>query len=156
MAWRLSPHPKADHAREDEMNLDGVTRHWRARVAHEITELPGRLPVQREWLRRVGWHAGIAATIATAGLLMFAKVGEDVFQHESGSVDDLTRRWILAHQVPSLFTIFTWITNAGSPLPVGALTALVGLWLWHSRGRRAASGALIAPLLAQHCSTSSR
>ena len=40
------------------------------------------------------------------------------------------------------------ITNAGSSLPIIAITAVVSVWLWRSRGRRAASGAVLAPVLA--------
>ena len=90
----------------------------------------------------------MAAAMALTGLLLFGKIGEDVFQHESGSFDDGIRTWMLAHQTPRLFQLFTWITNAGSTVPILALTAIVCLWLWRRRGRHAAAGAIAAPVVA--------
>ena len=86
--------------------------------------------------------------MALTGLLLFAKIGEDVFQHESGSFDDAVRTWMLAHQTPGLFRAFTWVTNAGSTIPILALTAAVCVWLWRVKGRHAAAGAIAAPVVA--------
>lgn len=107
-----------------------------------------RAQLERAWTRRIGWHLFAAAAVAALGLALSAKVGEDVFAHESGSFDDVIRSWILAHQKPWIFSLFTGITNAGSSIPIGIVSLLIGAWLWRSRGRRAASGAIVAPLLA--------
>ncbi len=85
---------------------------------------------------------------ATLALLLFAKVGEDVFQHESGSFDDGVRTWMLQRRTPSLFVLFTWITTAGSVGPMLVLTTAVVLWLWRAKRRRAAAGAIVAPVVA--------
>lgn len=86
--------------------------------------------------------------VATLALLLFAKVGEDVFEHESGSFDDSVRTWMLHHRTPSLFVLFTWITTLGSLVPMLVLTTVVVLWLWQAKRRRAAAGAIAAPGLA--------
>lgn len=100
------------------------------------------------WRRHVAWHVLVATAMALTGLLLFAKIGEDVFQHESGSFDDAVRTWMLAHQTPGLLRAFTWVTNAGSTIPILALTAAVCVWLWRVKGRHAAAGAIAAPVVA--------
>lgn len=100
------------------------------------------------WRRRIAWNVLVAATMALTGLLLFAKIGEDVFQHESGSFDDGIRTLMLAHQTPGFFRLFTWVTNAGSTVPILALTAVGSLWLWRRNGRHAAAGAIAAPVVA--------
>ena len=100
------------------------------------------------WRRRIAWNVFVAAAMALTGLLLFAKIGEDVFQHESGSFDDSVRNWMLAHQTPALFRVFTWVTNAGSTVPILALTAIICMWLWQAKARHAAAGAIAAPVVA--------
>jgi len=100
------------------------------------------------WKHRIAWQLLGAATVAAIALALFASIGEDVFNHESGSVDDAVRSWMLAHQTPFLFTLFTGITNAGGTAPIAVLTALASLWLWRVRGRHTAAGAIVAPVLA--------
>lgn len=104
--------------------------------------------VREQWRRHIAWHVLAAALVAIAALGLFAMVGEDVFEHESGTFDGTIRVWMLAHRTPQLFRIFTWVTNAGGTLPVLALTTLVCLWLWRVHGRHAASGAVAAPVTA--------
>lgn len=104
--------------------------------------------VHAHWKRKIAWHVIAGSTVAAAALLLFAKVGEDVFEHESGSFDDAVRSWMLARQTPALFQIFTWITDAGSGAPIVALTLVICVWLWRAKGRHAASGTLLAPLVA--------
>ena len=104
--------------------------------------------VHGHWKRKIAWHVLAAAVVATSALLLFAKIGEDVFEHESGSFDAAVRSWMLARQTPALFRVFTWITNAGSSASIVAMTLAVCLWLWRFKGRHAASGAIVAPLVA--------
>ena len=100
------------------------------------------------WRRRIAWNVFVASAIALTGLLLFAKIGEDVFQHESSSFDGAVRNWMLAHQTPALFRVFTWVTNAGSTVAIMALTAIICLWLWRAKERHAAAGAIAAPVVA--------
>jgi undecaprenyl-diphosphatase len=104
--------------------------------------------VHAHWKRKIAWHVVAGSTVAAAALLLFAKVGEDVFEHESGSFDAAVRSWMLARQTRPLFQVLTWITNAGSIPPVVAMTLVVCLWLWRAKGRHAAAGALLAPIVA--------
>ena len=104
--------------------------------------------VHRRWKRRIAWHVLAAGAVASGALLLFAKVGEDVFEHESGSFDATLRAWMLARRTPALFHVFTWITNAGSSASLVSVTLLVSLWLWHFKGRHAAAAAILAPLVA--------
>lgn len=90
-------------------------------------------------LRAVAWQwIGIVATLVVS-LLLFAKVGEDVFDHESGAFDGTIRSWMTAHQTPLGMTLFAAITNAGSTVPMVVLAALVAGWLWRYRGRHTAA-----------------
>ena len=100
------------------------------------------------WQRHIASHVLAAAGAATTALFLFAKVGEDVFEHESGSFDGAVQRWMLGHRTPWLFRFFTWVTNAGSTLPLLVVTAGICLWLWRAHGRHAASGAIAAPVVA--------
>ena len=129
-------------AMTDMGEVGGVHLSWRRWLPPWASRLHLR------WKRRIAWHVLLAATAAAVGLMLFAKVGEDVFQHESGSFDDAVRHWMLAHQTPGLFRAFTWVTNAGSTVPILALTALGSLWLWRRKGRHVAAGAIAAPVLA--------
>ena len=104
--------------------------------------------VGEHWRRRIALNVLMTAAMALSGLLLFAKIGEDVFQHESGSFDDGIRSLMLAHQSPGLFRFFTWVTNAGSTAPILTLTALGSLWMWRRKGRHAAAGAIASPVLA--------
>jgi undecaprenyl-diphosphatase len=103
---------------------------------------------RRQWTRRIAWHLFLTVAIAAVGLALFAKVGEDVFEHESGSVDAAVRGWMLAHRTPAAFRLFTWVTNAGASLPIGIVAVAIGVWLWRARGRHVAAGALLAPVVA--------
>lgn len=126
----------------DAASASGLRLLWRRLPPGWLARLHGR------WKQRIAWHVLIAVGAATLGLILFAKVGEDVFQHESGSFDDAVRHWMLAHQTPVLFRVFTWVTNAGSSAPIIAATALVCVWLWRSKARHAATGAVAAPVVA--------
>jgi len=44
--------------------------------------------------------------VATLAPLLLAKVGEDVFEHGSGSFGDGSRTWMLRHRTPSWFVHF--------------------------------------------------
>jgi membrane-associated phospholipid phosphatase len=120
----------------------------RPRVSGQTVPPAWLTRVRAHWKRRIAWHVIAGSTVATAALLLFAKVGEDVFEHESGSFDAAVRSWMLARQTRPLFHVFTWITNAGSIPPIVAMTLVVCLWLWRAKGRHAAAGALLSPIVA--------
>ena len=97
---------------------------------------------------RLSWHVLSAAAASVVGFLLFARVGEDVFAHESGSFDDAIRMWMLGHRTHALFRGLTWVTNVGSSGPLLSATLVVCIWLWRAKRRYAASGALAAPTVA--------
>jgi undecaprenyl-diphosphatase len=117
------------------------------RITHCLPT-PWLVWIRRQWARRIAWHLLLTVAVCALGLALFTKVGEDVFEHESGSVDAAVRGWMLAHRSPGAFRVFTWITNSGASLPISIAALGIGLWLWHARGRHAAAGALLAPIVA--------
>jgi undecaprenyl-diphosphatase len=103
---------------------------WRARLTRFV----------RDWALVVG--------VAAVGLLGFAKVGEDVFAHESTSFDGAVQAWILAHQSPLADRIFTWITIVGGINAMRVLALATAAFLWYRGRRDVAAGVLIAPVFA--------
>ena len=126
-----------------EISKSGRSRLFRGRMPPMwLARFRGR------WQRHIASHVVAAAGAATIALFLFAKVGEDVFEHESGSFDGAVQRWMIGHRTPSLFRVFTWVTNAGGTPPLLVVTAGICLWLWRVHGRHAASGAIAAPVVA--------
>lgn len=56
--------------------------------------------------RRVTRFLLAGVGVATLAPLLLAKVGEDVFEHESGSFEGGVRTWMLHHGTPSWFVLF--------------------------------------------------
>jgi undecaprenyl-diphosphatase len=96
----------------------------------------------------IAWHMIATASAALISLALIAKVGEDVFEHESGSFDAAVRAWFLAHRTPFGETFFLWITRVGATAPVIAAAVVIGAWLWYRRGRRVGAGVVFAPAAA--------
>jgi undecaprenyl-diphosphatase len=123
---------------------------WR-RLAEWAQRVPFLVRVSERWRTWTGnflrdW--ALTVVLGVAMLLACAKLGEDVFEHETGSFDGAIQRWVLAHHTRLLDSVFLAITYVGS-LPVMLGLALLGsLWLWIRRGRQVAAGALIAPAVA--------
>lgn len=86
--------------------------------------------------------------LGTVALLGFAKVGEDVFAHESTSFDGAVQAWILAHQHPWAVRLFFWITTLGGITGMGVVAAGGAAFLWYKHRRRVAAGVLVAPVVA--------
>ena len=109
------------------------------------------------WQRQTGWEASlrrfgrdwaVVVTLGVLALLGFAKVGEDVFAHESTSFDGVIQAWMLAHQHPFADRVFTWITTVGGITGMCVL-ALAGAAYLVVRGhRRVAGRVLVAPVVA--------
>jgi undecaprenyl-diphosphatase len=127
-------------------------------VAHERRRRFVRTWIAREWdhlpapwregTRRFLTEWSAAVGLGVIALLGVSKVGEDVFNHESGSFDAAIRRWMIGHQTPVLTTAFRWITAVGEVPVVGTVSLLVAIYLYVKRGRRVAAVCLGAPTIA--------
>ena len=108
-----------------------------------------RVPLSwRLWTKQFLRDWALTVVLGVAALLACAKLGEDVFSHETGTFDDAIQWWVDDHQNTFLYFVFFAITYLGS---VGVMIgiALAGaLWLWRKRGRHVAAAALIAPAVA--------
>ena len=90
----------------------------------------------------------VVVLVGTGALVGFAKVGGDVFAHESTSFDSAVQRWMLAHQVPLLHTVFLWITRFGGIMGMRVLALAGAVYLWYRGHRRVAAGVLVVPVVA--------
>ena len=96
------------------------------------------------WLRALAWEwVGLVITLAGA-LALFAKIGEDVFDHESGTFDGVVRDWIVAHRTRLGTEFFTGVTRAGGTVPMLVLATLAATWLWVARRRHIAAAIVLA------------
>jgi undecaprenyl-diphosphatase len=105
-------------------------------------------PYWRDRARRFAGEWSAAVLVALAALFGVGKVGEDLFNHESGAFDGIIRHWVLAHQSPAVATMFRYITVGGQVSVVATISVLVALYLLKRRGRRVAAVSLVAPTLA--------
>ena len=97
------------------------------------------------WPAGIAWHVLITAGASLVGLALLAKIGEDVFNHQTGSFDDAVRTWTLHHRARLGYEVFLWIARLGAPGPVVAIAIAITVWLWRARGRRVAGGLIFAP-----------
>jgi undecaprenyl-diphosphatase len=114
----------------------------------DATAVPHRVPGWRGWLTRFARDWAVVVALGTLALVGFAKVGEDVFAHESASFDGAVQSWVLAHQNPVLDRLFYWITTVGGIAPMCVLAVIGAAYLWYRGKRRVAAGVLIAPTVA--------
>ena len=105
----------------------------------------------------LGWRARLvrflrdwAVVVLLGALSLFgvAKIGEDVFAHESTGFDEAVQRWMLAHEYSWLTHIFGAITTAGSVGPMSAMALAGAGYLWYRGKRRVAATVLLAPVAA--------
>jgi undecaprenyl-diphosphatase len=99
-------------------------------------------------LRRFFTEWSLTVAVGVAALLACAKIGEDVFSHETGTFDGVIQRWVEAHQNPGIAYVFLAITYAGSVGVTLATALAAAVWLWRERGRRVAASSLVAPAVA--------
>jgi membrane-associated phospholipid phosphatase len=100
------------------------------------------------WFTRFVRDWMVVVLAGTGALVGFAKVGSDVFAHESTSFDGAVQAWMLAHQVPPIATIFLWITVLGGITGMRVLALGGAAYLWHRGHRRVAAGVLVVPIVA--------
>jgi undecaprenyl-diphosphatase len=116
-----------------------------------IMRLPflDRVPLRwRAWTKHFLQDWALTVAVGVVALLACAKLGEDVFSHETGTFDEAIQSWVDGHQNTFLYFFFLAITRLGSvPVMVG-ISAVAALWLWRRRGRQVAAAALIAPVAA--------
>lgn len=102
----------------------------------------------RAWLLRFAREWAVVVLLGTIALWGVAKVGEDVFNHESTSFDGAVQGWVLAQQHPVLVTFFLWVTRAGGIAPMCALAMGGAAYLWYRGHWRVAALVLLAPAVA--------
>lgn len=110
------------------------------------TLAPANAPRKRP--RGLESHTVLLIGLSAAAIAACAKVGEDVFNHESGPFDEAIRKWILAHQEPALREVFLVVTRVAAPSVIIPSTAALGAWLWRERGLRIASAVVMSPAVA--------
>lgn len=96
----------------------------------------------------LGSHTVALVALSAATIAACAKVGEDVFNHESGPFDEPIRAWVLAHQAPAVWQTFLIVTRVGAPSVVLPAAAVVAGWLWRRRGLPIAGAIVFAPAVA--------
>ncbi|MEO7458266.1 MAG: phosphatase PAP2 family protein [Gemmatimonadaceae bacterium] len=97
---------------------------------------------------RLGAHAAALVGASTVALAACAKVGEDVFNHETAPFDEPIRDWVLRHQHAALRRAYLVVTRTGSPSATIPMTALLAAWLWRRRGMPIAGAVVLAPAAA--------
>jgi undecaprenyl-diphosphatase len=95
---------------------------------------------RRDWI--------LVVILGALALLGFAKVGQDVFAHESIGFDTAIRSWVAAHQSPGVFSFFYWVTTIGATRSMYILAFLTALYFWHRDRELVAASVLVAPALA--------
>jgi len=93
-------------------------------------------------------HTALLVGVSAAAIAGCAKVGEDVFNHESGPFDEPIRAWVLAHQLPAVRDAFLVITRGAAPSVLIPSTAVLGAWLWNRRSLPIAGAVVMSPAIA--------
>lgn len=104
--------------------------------------------IRARWIRRIAWLWVALVTASLSALALFAKIGEDVFEHESTSFDGAIRSWVIAHQSVMLFDAFLVITWLGSSVMLVPFAFSCSAWLWRRVGHRVAAAVVAAPAVA--------
>lgn len=98
--------------------------------------------------RDLAAHTTALVALSVAALAACARVGEDVFDHESAPFDEPIRDWVLAHQSPALHAAFLAATRVGAPSVLVPATVPLAAWLWRRRGLPIAAAVVLSPAVA--------
>ena len=98
--------------------------------------------------RGLASHIIVLTGLSVAAIAACAKVGEDVFNHETEPFDEPIRDWMLVHQSPIATRVFLIATNVGSPRVIIPCTGLAAAWLWRRKGLPIAGAVVLAPAVA--------
>jgi len=102
--------------------------------------------VKESWLGSLLWWEVWVLLLSVSGLMLFAKIAEDVVQAESGPFDAAIRYWMLAHQWAPATHLFSAVGWLGSALVAVPLTIVIASWLWF-RSRRTVAGLMLLSAL---------
>ncbi|MBA3644887.1 MAG: phosphatase PAP2 family protein [Gemmatimonadaceae bacterium] len=97
--------------------------------------------------RNLESHTVLLIGLSSAAIAACAKVGEDVFNNESGPFDEAVRNFVLIHQNTAVRDSFLIITRVASPSVIIPITAAVGAWLWRQRGLPIAGAVVMSPAI---------
>ena len=125
--------------------MHSVPRMLSPEEAAQPAELVAAPSLRRDGALR-NW--AFVVSLGVIALLAFAKLGEDVFQHETTSFDSAVRNWVLAHQAPLTLRLFQVVTTVGSVTPMVFVAIAGALVLWYRGRTLAASTILVAPAAA--------
>lgn len=114
---------------------------------HDAKQLLARPRIARR-PHRLGAHAAVLIGASATALAACAKVGEDVFNHETAPFDEPIRGWVLEHQSAALRGAYLVVTRIGSPSVVIPTTGAVAAWLWRRRSMPIAGAVVLAPAAA--------
>lgn len=98
--------------------------------------------------RELESHTAFLIGASAVAMAACAKLGEDVFNHESGPFDKPIRKWVLHHQTPILNGAFLAITRAASPAVIIPATLAGSAWLSRRRGLPIAGAVMMSPAVA--------
>lgn len=113
-------------------------------AAHPVESVAA--PPLRRDVALLNWT--FVVSLGVIALLAFAKLGEDVFQHETTGFDTAVRTWVLSHQTPGLLRFFQVVTTVGSVTPMVFIAVAGALVLWYRGRTLVASTILVAPAAA--------
>ena len=96
----------------------------------------------------LGAHTAALIAVSAVAIAACAKVGEDVFNHETAPFDEPVRAWVLRHQNRAVKECYLVVTHVGAPSIVIPITAAMAGWLWSRRGLPIAGSIVLAPAVA--------
>lgn len=98
------------------------------------------------WVRRLAARWGWVLAMSMTATLAFAKVAEDVAEHETAPFDDAVRAWVMGHHSALLDGLLGGATWMGSGVVLAPLALATAIWLARRRGPALAVVTLASPL----------